>query len=130
MAFDSLIRSVLSTADKLTSSLQGVVVHYAWIGKDIAGNPTYATPVSLKGVINLSSKQWNVNGKVITVQASVTFPRPIKANGASGRIEPIDLRDKIILPNGLTGPIIYSPNSIVDRSTGMGYMVEIGIGAV
>jgi len=130
MAFDSLIRSGIKLADKLTTSLQAKITLHAWISNDLSGDPIFADPIDLLAIVDYNTKQWNFNGKVITVQAVITFPRPIAPNGADGRIEPIDLRDKIILPNGSTGPIVYSPNSIIDPITGRGYLTEIGIGSV
>jgi hypothetical protein len=44
-------------------------------------------------------------GMEITQRATVTFLYPISANGAADRQEPLDIRDKLTLPSGYSGPI-------------------------
>ena len=66
-------------------------------------------------------------GADVVVRASVTFLTPLTANGAETRTEPIDPRDKIILPDGTTGPIV-NISGPVDPDTGAPFLFEVLLG--
>src|SRR4051812_44124142 len=106
MGFDSILRSGVALIDSLTASLQATVEFHAWIGYDRTGGPLYDAPLIFSAIIE--EKQFThklETGAEITQRASILLPRPIAANGATDRREPIDLRDKFVLPSGYTGPI-------------------------
>lgn len=136
MDFSALIRDVgLPIIDDLTSSLQGVITYSAWTGTDDYSKPTYSAPISIDAIIEDHthlrrvgrSKQDITDGQEIVMKALVTIPRPMTANGAANRKEPIDPRDRITLPNGYSGPIL-NVEGVIDPSTGNPYMYEIGLG--
>lgn len=130
LALDNIIRNAVSVADDITKSLQPGISHSAWTGQDVHGTPTYATPVNIDCIVEykIRDKLQSSTGRVIQSQALVTIIGPVVANGAAGRLEPIDPRDKIVLPNGQTGPII-DIEGIVDPDTNRPYMFQVWIGS-
>ena len=106
MALSTIIRNTIAIADRLTIDLQVPVQHYAWIADGSTyGEPVFASPVTRLALVEMRQRLIRLEGQDIIQRAVVTFLRPIAANGASDRREPIDLRDKLVLPNGYTGPI-------------------------
>lgn len=130
MAFPAeIIRSGVSIADDLTSGVQPSFTHHPWIGQDGAGKRTYGSPVTLAGVVDRTFRMITSNGQQIAIAATITVVGDISPNGAAGRREPIDPRDKIVLSDGFTGPIIDAPGSVVDPGTGRGFIHSIMLGA-
>jgi hypothetical protein len=127
--FDSLIRSGVALADSLTGSLQSTVTHEAWIGQDAYGSPSYAAPVARAALVEQRVAQARVqpSGEMVSTTAKVTFLRPIAPNGAAGRKEPVDTRDRITLQDGATGPLVNISN-FIDKTTGRGYLTEVWLG--
>lgn len=130
MAFPrEILRSGIKIAHNLTKGVQGEIQHYAWTGQDGYGKPTYPiSPVSLLCVIDRTNKVITVNGQLVTISATLTFVGDVAPNGATGRREPIDPRDKIILPDGFTAPIIDTPGSVTDPVTGRGFIQSVMLG--
>lgn len=130
MGLASTIKKAVALADKITSDLQVPVLHYAWIGKDATfGSPRYeTTPVTRMAIVELKERSIRLpDGSNVWQKASITFLRPIAPNGAANRREPIDQRDKFILPSGYTGPI----RDIMGLDTNLAnspYMVEVILG--
>lgn len=132
-----LIANGIKTADKFTSGPKGVQVelpYRAWVGQDDWGKPTYdppadEDPATIFAIVEqkLESKLDMGTGKVIETKAKLTILKPVPANGAEGRIEPIDPRDLILLPDGSSGPI-YRPQGLTNPGTGLPFMLEVWIG--
>jgi hypothetical protein len=129
MALNDIIALGVQIASSVTDSLKPNVTHEAWIGQNATGKPSYASPVTLRCIIDDSQKNiTTLGGSVITVMATLTFLDPITPNGTSGRREPIDPRDRFTLPNGFTGKIIDSPGSVINPATGVGFIQQIMLG--
>jgi hypothetical protein len=129
MALDSLVRKGVALANKLTTSLQLEVSHEAWIADDGEGQPQYALPVPYTAIVEEGGKaRRSPTGEVVYPQFSLTFLTPIEPNGASGRQEPIDPRDRLTLPDGRTGPILGAPSGVADPETNAAYAKEVAIG--
>lgn len=127
--FSKLVRLSVKLADKFTRDGQSDVTHEAWIGEDKFHKAAYAAPVTLRCVVDSRQRMIITNtGQAITVMSTLTFTSPIKENGASGRREPIDPRDKMTLPDGFTGPIIDT-GAPIDPKTRQGYITQIMLGA-
>lgn len=129
MGLSNLIRNGVAIANRLTTDLQVSITHYAWIGQGATyGEPLYSTPITRTAIVELKQRMIRIpGGEDIWQKASVTFLEPIAANGAAGRREPIDPRDKIVLPDGYTGPIrdvIGLANNFADSP----YMIEVILG--
>lgn len=127
MAFDDLIRTGVSLADSLTGSLQATVAHQAWTGSD-GFNDTYAASVDRQAIVERKNRErQTADGRTILTTAQITFLRPIAAQGAAGRQEPIDSRDKLTLPDGSTDPIA-DVEALLDPDTGRGYYAVVWLG--
>jgi len=124
-----LVASGVALADNLTADLQPTVQHEAWTGNDGFGGATYATAVPRAALVERKQKQvLNPQGQEVLSEHTITLLRPIAANGAPDRFEPIDPRDRFTLPDGTTGPIL-SIESFTDRVTGAGYFAQVFLGA-
>jgi len=126
----SIINTGIGLAADLTSSLQGSVTHIAWIGKDSFNKPVYDNPVTLTGVLIELKQEQKIQistGRVITTKAHLTFLQPITPNGATGRTEPIDERDKLFLPDGTTGPI-HRAEGFMNPKTIRPFVLEVWLG--
>jgi hypothetical protein len=125
---DSLIREVVGIADNITGSLQDTIQYSAWIGYDDFNKPIYDSAIVMSAAIE--EKQYDrrlPDGSIITQRATIQITRPIKPNGAVDRREPVDPRDKIVLPNGYTGPILFV-DGMGDPDTHAPYAYEIVLG--
>ena len=128
MALDSLIRRGVATANRLMASLQPNVTFEAWTGEDAYGAVTFATGVPTPALVEQKQRlHRTASGREVVTKAKITILRPIAPNGATGRTEPIDSRDRFTLPDGSTGPIV-DVEGFVDRGTGRPYFAEIFLG--
>lgn len=107
MGLARLVRNAVALANNLTKDLQVPVIHEPWIGNDPTfGTPLYGTAVTRLALVEMKQRTLRSNsGQEIMQRAAVTFTYPIEANGAAHRQEPLDIRDKLTLPSGYTGPI-------------------------
>jgi len=134
--FAKLVRSGVALIDKTVASLQVTVTHEAWTGNDATyGTPTFATAVDRLALVEEKEVLLQTSGQDIIQRAKILILRPITANGATGRIEPIDVRDKFTLSSGYTGPILTvggpteeKRTGLVDPSTNSPYMYEVSLG--
>jgi hypothetical protein len=124
MALADVIRGGVAGLNTQLATLQVNVTHEAWIGHaDGFGGPMFAPPVALLALVQEGTNQKRTpTGETITTRACVSFLQPVPPNGATGRREPIDPRDRITLPSGLTGPLVENPGAMVDPSTGRPYI--------
>lgn len=130
MAFPAdVLRAGVAIANTLTAGAQQAITHEPWTSETGDGTVSYGSPVTLRAVVDLTRKQkTTITGTLITVIATLTIVGDVAPNGATGRNEPIDPRDRITLPGGITGPIIGVPNAVVDPGTGRGFIHEITLG--
>jgi len=128
MGLASVIRKGVAILDKQTTDLQEPVEYHAWEGIGDYGEAEYAAAVMIPAIVEEKQMLRRMaDGSEIAQKASITIPRPIRPNGAANRREPVDPRDKFILPNGFTGPILYV-NGVIDPSTNAPYSYEIVLG--
>ena len=128
--FADIVRQGVALADSLTSTLQDEVTYEAWTGSDGFGEYSFAAPVQIPALIEKSDKTViDMQGREIRAEHVISLLRPIAANGATGRREPIDNRDKFTLPDGSTG-IIAGVDTLVDPDTGAGYYHIVSLGRV
>ena len=126
--FADILRAGIATANSVTATLQATVQHYAWISDDGFGTNSYAAAVPRQAIVEEKQRLIRQgDGQYMLSRAKVTFIFPIPANGAAKRQEPIDPRDKIVLPDGTTGPII-DIEGVVDPDTGKPYISEVWLG--
>jgi hypothetical protein len=128
MGLSNIIRSGVAIANSLTTDLQVPVQHYAWIGDDDFNKPIFANPVTRYALVEMKERMLHFQtGEDFLAKCTVTFLVPIAPNGASGRREPIDNRDKIVLPNGFTGPI-RDVLGLANNFSDSPYVVEVILG--
>lgn len=128
MAFDDIIRQGVALAHSLTTSLQANVVLHRWSQSSGFGEAVYAAPITVTALIEQKQRLHAMSsGQTILTRAKITILTPLAPLGASGRTEPIDVRDKLILPDGTTGPIV-DVEGLVDPDTNRPYLYEIWMG--
>lgn len=133
MSLASVIRNGVATANKATSSLQVPVTRRAWVGEAKKGEGDYTSPYDEPDTFQAIVEQGHRlvpgdSGQMIVVIATILILTPIVANGATGRTEPIDSRDRFTLPDGTTGPVIKVSGPPSDPSTLAPYAYEIMLG--
>jgi hypothetical protein len=144
MSLNSTIRAVVNVANSVTASLQGTVLHSAWIRQDAMGTPVYGrklegldiygaynavgVQIPRQAVIEKKQRIREVQGRQIMTFATLTFVGQVEKNGMTTfRKEPFDPRDILILPDGDTGPII-DVVGVLDSETNNFYAVEVFLG--
>src|SRR5262245_26601288 len=127
MALDDILRNGVGIANTVTAGVQAAVTWEAWIGRDIKGKPSYAAPVTLRAIIDLNRKQRYLDGRVQTVVATLTILEPVTPNNTAGRQGVIDVRDRFILPDGSSGPIMTAPNAVWDPGAARPFLNEVYI---
>jgi len=127
--FSSLVRVGVALADRLTTSLQVPILWHPWIGHDGYGN-TYDSPITTPAIVEHKQRLRQVSPtKQVLTLATVTIPRPLEANGAPGRMEPLDPRDLFTLPgNGNTRDSVADVEGVLDPLTNRPYMWVVYLG--
>jgi len=131
VGFERLVSSLVGVAKSVTSSLQVSVQHEAWIGHTTGfPAPQYAQPVQYQAVVVPGPKPFRtLEGNTIVVDAELFILEPVVANGADGRHEPIDPRDRFKLPDGRkSSPVSEQPERIpLNPTTGRPYAHVVGL---
>jgi hypothetical protein len=130
MALDRLVRRGVAIASRQTRSLQDAITHFAYVSQDLFGKKTFNPPsgTSRKCLIEQRVQKRKLpGGQEVDVQAALLFLEPIPAQGTAGRVEPIDPRDEIVLPDGSTGPIIYVSGP-EDPKTDRPFVLQVWLG--
>lgn len=105
--FRDIVANGVALADSLTASLQVTVQFEAWIGQDGFGQSQFAPAVPVQALVERKSKMVRTpTGEERLASHTITVLRPLAPNGAPGREEPIDGRDRFTLADGTTGPIL------------------------
>jgi hypothetical protein len=130
MSLDQILRDGVSILNTETKSLQVEVQHFAWIGQDTFGEESFEdSPVIINAIEESLNRMVHLSdGRVEFVMSKLIVLEPVNPNGAEGRVEPVDLKDKLVLPNGRTGPIVDIPKSVIDPTTCRSFHLEIMIG--
>lgn len=117
MALIDVLRSGVATADKVTKSVQPTVRHSAYKpaqqdGEGYAGPPSY---VSRAAVVERKERLIRTaSGEYVMSKHKITFV---------GAVE-VDTRDRILLPDGTSGPILEVA-SFPDAGTGSVLITEV-----
>jgi len=127
MSIRDILVAGIATARTITLPLHVTVQHSAWTGQDFNGKDTFATASSLKAIVNKEEKIFKKEGIEVAAKTYIAILQPIASNGAAGRSEPVDTRDKFVLPDGTTGPVV-EVSGFMDGGTGAPYFYEIYLG--
>lgn len=119
----------MALANTITAPLQVNVTFEAWVGSgDYGTDSLYAEPLALPAIVEMKQQlRRSYSGEEVQQRAVVTFLAPVRPNGAAGRREPIDPRDRITLPDGTTGPILDA-QGLADPATGAPYFQVVALG--
>ncbi len=117
----TMISNLIGVADKLTKNLglQVKVSHYAWKSQTATGKPTYGGAVKRGALVDDRAGQRRTeSGQTISYRVYIVFVAPVLVN----------VKDKIVLPNGRTGPIVDVAGGLLNDKTGEGYLKEVWLG--
>jgi hypothetical protein len=129
MGLADVVRSGVALANRVTDDLQVDVTHDAWTTRALDGKPTYnggGAGVARSSIVEYKqSRRWSaLLGQTVDYAVKVTILGPVAGNGAAGRNEPIDSRDRFTLLDGTARPVV-DVVGIQDPSTGKPYMYEV-----
>lgn len=137
MGFRNLVTSGIGIANKLTADLQDTVELYRWIGTNDTSAPRFEdTAITLSALVEYKPRLKQLgDGRVVEARATVTVIGPIDpmpewrktAQADEQRHEPIDSRDKLVLSDGTTGPIL-DIKGLSDPVLAAPFMYEIVLG--
>jgi hypothetical protein len=120
MGYDTLVRSAVALASRVTTSLQATVTHTpATAALDSEGRAVPGTPVQRPAIVEYRQalvKQ--PDGTLIKSRATVTFLGPVA----------LTLLDTLVLPDGSTGALLAIGGE-VDPTTGAPYAPTVWLGA-
>lgn len=125
----NILKSGIKIVKDLMPDMQSQVTIYPWLGKDVHGDDTYGDPITLPCVVDLTNRVVYQGAQQVMVFATLDFLGDVQPNGAPGRREPIDPFDKIVLPNGSTGPIVSTPDGVMNPGTNRGFKQSVMLGA-
>lgn len=129
MALNDIIAAGVRIAHNITKSVQPNVSWRAWTGSDGYGAETYAAVVLLPAIVERQQRRIvTKSGQERVSQHHLVFLQAIPENNAAGRQQPIDERDELTLADGTIGPIL-EVGSIVNPSTGRGFLTEVWLGS-
>jgi len=134
MGFEDTIRDLIAgVIVPAFESMNLDVLHYPYLGQDGKGRDDHATTgISRRALVDLTHKQYMTTGGIIVSQvAELTFLSPLEdtaGNAGSDRVNPIDPRDKFVLPNGITAPII-SDGGFMDSGPIVPFVTSVKLGS-
>ncbi len=133
MALADILRGTIAIASKTVDSFKGSCQFYAWIGTNGAGDDVFAPVVPVRAIISLKKQQryTPTSGLVMTL-ATLTITDPMadtQPNTGHVREQPVDPRDKFVLPDGGTAPIVDAGGTL-DPKTGRGFTGKVVLGSV
>jgi len=117
MGLDTLVRSGVALANRLTDALQVDVTHEAYSTQSTSGEPTYATGVTRSAIVEPKARSFmQPNGSEQVSEARVLL---------LGNVA-VDQRDRFTLPGSVTGPVL-AVSGFADPLGGS-YYTEVWIG--
>ena len=128
MTLSRRIEQSFRHARRVTRSEQVRVTIEPWIGYDDNGEMLIGTSIRKRALVADVDKRFlGPDGETVTATSIVQFMEDIADNGATDREEPIDPRDRIVLPSGVRAGIV---RRFVDRDprTGKARAVEVWLG--
>lgn len=128
MSLLNVLRSAVKVADQVTKPVQATVqFSRAVISTDGFRTITYPTTVPLRAIVDWKQKQLRLQSGVLSVsRAMVTFLDVAALTAATGG-QGVDDNDRIVLPDGTTGPILDMAG-FIDAGTGRPLATEVFLG--
>ncbi len=117
MSLADTIRTGVAVASRVTTDLQVTVAHSAPSGRDLYGKPTYGAAVNRDAVVSYEQRAiTDKDGQQRISQAQVLFLANVT----------VAEDDKLVLPNGSTGPILRITQPA--DPAGGGYLTQVWLG--
>jgi len=127
MGLRDTVRGAVATADKVTKDLQPEVTFSKAEGRDGFGEIQYPTSVKIRAIVDWKQKQVRTQDGILSVsRAHVTFLDAKKLFEVT-RGEGIDDLDRIVLPDGTTGPVL-DMDGFIDAGTGIPFATGVFLG--
>src|SRR5688572_2046525 len=132
MALRDIIAKGVATINTITKDLQGSVSHYPWIAQNAFGSTQHQSPfgqpITRTAIIEQQGRWRQMpNGNMVFTYAHLIFLEPFEHINAPNRKNPIDPRDRLILPDGTTGPIV-DVDGLYNPGTNSPYFCEVWLG--
>lgn len=132
MALNDVIAKVVAVANKITKPLQGDVSHLPWIAQNAFGSSSHQSPFGQpipRTAIIEQQARWHQlpDGNQVFTFAHLIFLEPFEHINAPNRKNPIDPRDRLLLPDGTTGPIV-DVDGLHNPGTKSPYFCEVWLG--
>lgn len=122
MGLADIVRAGVAVADSVTATLQVTVTHYVFTeaSVDAYGKITWGTGHGRKAIVeNKRRLVRGPDGHDVLSSHVVTFPRQVD----------VDPRDKIVFPDGTTGPIL-NVEGVLDAgyTNGKRFLTQVWLG--
>jgi len=129
MALIDALRAGVEVANKVTNTggLQSTVQFTRNVGNDEYGNPLPSSTVRLKAIVDWKQKQVRTPSGILSVSRAYVLFLDVKALSLATNGEGINDEDKIVLPDGTTGPILDMAG-FIDPGTGNPIATEVYLG--
>jgi hypothetical protein len=127
MDFAGLVRKYVAVADRVVKSLEPTVMVAHMTAADEYGKKTLGEPVGVRALVDWKQQQVRTSSGVLSVsRVMVTF---LDVGGllAATNNEGLDDSDRIMLPDGTTGPIL-DMGGFIDAGTGRPFATEVYLG--
>lgn len=126
MSLLTALRAGVKTADKVTKTLQALVLYEHCIGSDEYG-PTYDAPVPLRAIVDMKDQQVRTRSGVLAAsKGQITLldvAEIVAATGTDGRVLDIDL---FTVP-GWPASAIVAIGGFIDAGTGFPVATDVWI---
>lgn len=127
------VRAGVALAHQITrdGKLQETVSLKRWRSDSQTGVRTYATALSITAIVVRKRRDFRTPaGEDIISTAQVTFLQPIPplSPAVTGRKEPVDERDEIVLADGVVGSVVSTDFGLTDPKTNRGYVGTVYLG--
>lgn len=134
MALVDTIRSAVKIASRVVESLKGDVQFYACIGQSGSGTVQYAAPVTVRALVDVTRRErMSGSGGMVMTDGALTILDPVAdttPNTGFVRKQPVDPRDKFVLPDGSVGSSIIDAGGFMDAGTSRGFIGELLLGSI
>lgn len=130
MSLASIIANGVALAHKITNDggLQASITLEQWTGTDGFSKDSFAAGIAYPGILEKKEVLRDTAAdQDLVAEHVITFLCPIANNGATGRHEPIDPRDRLTLPDGTSGLILDIQN-VQNPETGKGFYQQVTLG--
>lgn len=128
MSLLTVLRSGVKVIDKIVKPLEPSVSYMRYVtNADGYGTNSYAPAVSLRAVVDWKQRQVRTAAGILSVSRAMVMFLDINALNAATGSAGIGDNDRIVLPDGTTGPIL-DMSGFIDAGTGHPLATEVYLG--